>query len=220
MTAVTGIILCGGRGRRLAGADKPLLIWRGEALIAQVARRLATQADGILISANRNLDAYRRWGTVVADELPGHQGPLAGIAAALAHCTTPWALVCPGDAPLLPSDLGQRLVKALRAQGKGRGAPCAAMARTGARLHPLHCLLHRGALSHLTDHLASGQRTAQGWLNALGAVAVDFSDQKDAFRNFNSGADFAKVDAEFRQRGKPPALQAAAPREWPDKLGS
>ncbi len=191
MKAVTGVILCGGRGRRLAGADKPLLIWRGEALVAQVVRRLAAQVDGMLISANRNLDAYRRWAPVVADELPGHQGPLAGIAAALAHCPTPWAAVCPGDAPLLPADLVQRLAGALRANGQGTGAPLAAMARTGARRHPLHCLLHTKALGHLQDHLAKGQRAAQGWLIALGAAEVDFSDQEEAFRNFNSQAEFA-----------------------------
>ena len=220
VAGVTGIVLCGGRGRRLQGADKPLMHWRGEALAAQVVRRLRPQVAGMLISANRNLDAYRRLAPVVADALPGHQGPLAGIAAALERCATPWAAVCPGDAPLIPRDQVQRLAAAIGAdlseprqeasgevKGKtGAGASdrpecrpvddkfCdpaqAAFVRVGGRSHHLHCLLRTSALSHLQRYLAAGRRDAQGWLTALGAVAADFPGQEEAFRNFNAERDF------------------------------
>ena len=220
MTGITGIVLCGGRGRRLQGADKPLLRWRGETLAAQVVRRLRPQVDAMVISANRNLDAYRRLGPVVADALPGHQSPLAGIAAALERCATPWAAVCPGDAPLVPADLVQRLAAAIGAdageprQGAGGEAsrktgaePCnsaerrtfddgfcgpaqAAFVRVGRRRHYLHCLLRCDAAEHLQRRLAAGQRDAKGWLRALGAVAVDFPGQEEAFRNLNEPHDF------------------------------
>lgn len=210
---VTGILLCGGRGRRLQGADKPLMHWRGEALAAQVVRRLRPQVAGMVISANRNLEAYRRLAPVVADALPGHQGPLAGIAAALERCPTPWAAVCPGDAPLIPRDLVQRLAAAIGAdlsesgqEAGGAGATdrlqCrpvddasygpapAAFVRVGGRSHHLHCLLRTSAIGHLRRYLAAGRRDAQGWLAALGAVAADFSGQEEAFRNFNAAQDF------------------------------
>lgn len=220
MTGITGIVLCGGRGQRLQGADKPLLRWRGETLAAQVVRRLRPQVDAIVISANRNLDAYRRLGPVVADALPGHQGPLAGIAAALERCATPWAAVCPGDAPLLPVNLVERLAAAIGAdagesrQGAGgeasrktsaeppdgaqrhpvddgfRGPPQAAFVRVGRRRHYLHCLLRCDAAEHLQRRLAAGQRDVKGWLRALGAVAVDFPGQEEAFRNLNEPHDF------------------------------
>ena len=219
---VTGIVLCGGRGQRLQGADKPLMQWRGETLAAQVVRRLRPQVAGMLISANRNLDAYRRLAHVVTDALPGHQGPLAGIAAALERCATPWAAVCPGDAPLIPQDLVQRLAATIgadlseprqeaggEARGKtGTGASgrlaCrpvddesfgpaqAAFVRVGGQSHHLHCLLRTSAIGHLRRYLAAGQRDAQGWLAALGAVAADFPGQEEAFRNFNAARDFHK----------------------------
>ena len=220
VTGVTGIVLCGGRGRRLQGADKPLMHWRGEALAAQVVRRLRPQVAGMLISANRNLDAYRRLAPVVADALPGHQGPLAGIAAALERCATPWAAVCPGDAPLIPRDLVQRLAATIGADlseprqeadgaAKGKtgagasdrserrpvddelyGPAQAAFVRVGGRSHHLHCLLRTSAIGHLRRYLAAGRRDAQGWLAALGAVAADFPGQEEAFRNFNAARDF------------------------------
>lgn len=213
VAGVTGILLCGGRGRRLQGADKPLMHWRGETLVDQVARRLRPQVAGMVISANRNLDAYRRLAPVVADALPGHQGPLAGIAAALERCPTPWAAVCPGDAPLIPRDLVQRLAATIGAdlsepgqEAGGAGATdrpqCrpaddeshgpapAAFVRVGGRSHHLHCLLRTSAIGHLRRYLAAGRRGAQGWLAALGAVAADFSGQEEAFRNFNAAQDF------------------------------
>lgn len=220
VAGVTGIVLCGGRGRRLQGADKPLMHWRGEALAAQVVRRLRPQVAGMLISANRNLDAYRRLAPVVADALPGHQGPLAGIAAALERCATPWAGVCPGDAPLIPQDLVRRLAAAIDAdlseprqeaggEAKGKtgagasdrperhpvddelyGPAQAAFVRVGGQSHHLHCLLRTSAIGHLRRYLAAGRRDAQGWLVALGAVAADFPGQEEAFRNFNEARDF------------------------------
>ena len=106
---ITGIILCGGPGARIDGADKPLLRWRDAPLIEHLAGRLSSQVEAIVISANRNEATYARYGEVVGDELRNYQGPLSGIAACLPHCTGEFAFVCPGDAPLLPDDLVDRL---------------------------------------------------------------------------------------------------------------
>lgn len=201
MTEITGIILCGGRGSRLGGADKPLRLWRGHTLVARLAERLRPQVSALLISANRNIDAYRRLAPVVADELPPYQGPLAGIAAALRRSATPLALVCPGDAPLVPLDLAERLRAALEAHPTD-SSPLVAVAHDEVRRHPLHCLLRAEAIDSLDRHLASGHRSALGWLDSVGAVDVQFRGQEEAFRNFNSRQDF--VDTPAPAMEKPP----------------
>lgn len=191
---ITGIILCGGRGSRLGGADKPLQLWRGQSLAARIAERLRPQVNALLISANRNLEAYRLLAPVVADELPPHQGPLAGIAAALRRCATPLALVCPGDAPLVPLDLAKRLHTALKAHPEDTRL-LAAVAHDGERRHPLHCLLRVEAVGSLDRYLASGGRAVHGWLDSMGAVDVQFKGQEGDFRNFNSRQDFEEIPA-------------------------
>jgi len=201
MTGITGIILCGGRGRRLGGADKPLLLWRGRTWVARTAERLRPQVSAQLLSANRNLDEYRRLAPVVADELAPHQGPLAGVAAALRRCATPLALVCPGDAPLVPLDLAKRLRTAPEAH-PADCSPLAATAHDGERRHPLHCLVRVEAIAALDRHLASGRRAARGWLDSMGAVDVQFKDRKEAFRSFNLRQDFEQVPAPATE--KPP----------------
>ncbi|SMG03063.1 Molybdopterin-guanine dinucleotide biosynthesis protein MobA [Burkholderia singularis] len=71
-TAVTGLLLAGGRGMRMGGLDKGLQPLRGEPLALHVLRRLAPQVDALVISANRHLDAYAALGApfharIVAD---------------------------------------------------------------------------------------------------------------------------------------------------------
>ena len=117
--SITGLILAGGRARRMGGEDKGLIPLAGRPLIAWVIAALAPQVGRILISANRNQAAYAAFGhPVIGDEaggteLTGFQGPLAGIAAAMTRMETPWLLTLPCDAPLAPADLASRLAAAL-----------------------------------------------------------------------------------------------------------
>jgi molybdopterin-guanine dinucleotide biosynthesis protein A len=76
--AVTGLILAGGRGRRLGGIDKGLLDLNGEPLVQRVAQRLAGQVGRPLLSANRNLDRYRALGFAPLTDDPRARVPFDG----------------------------------------------------------------------------------------------------------------------------------------------
>ena len=180
---ITGIVLCGGPGKRVGGADKPLSAWRGAALIDHVTKRLAGQVDTIVISANRNKARYAAYGTVIPDAIDGYQGPLAGIAACLPHCPGEFAFICPGDAPLLPANVVQRLQQEI-------GQRDAAVVHDGHRRQNLHLLLRTERLGDLSNYLQSGRRSAHGWLSSIDAADVDCTDLGDAFRNFNAPQDF------------------------------
>ena len=62
---VTGVILAGGRGSRMGGADKGLQNFRGMPLALQTLMRLAPQVGPMMINANRNLAAYESFGVEV-----------------------------------------------------------------------------------------------------------------------------------------------------------
>lgn len=184
--AVTGLILAGGEGRRVGGADKGLLDFQGRPLIAHVIERLAPQVDRLLISANRNLDAYRAFGHPVLTDLSDERlGPLAGIQAGLAACDTPWMMVCPCDCPQLPDDLVLRLMSAIELQGAAL-----AVATTSTGMQPAFQLCRRELLPALEKTLAAGERKVGAWCRDQGAVAVTFPDP-DAFRNMNTPAELA-----------------------------
>lgn len=187
---ITGLVLAGGRGARMGGADKGLVFFGGQPLVLHVVRRLAPQVTTLLISANRNLDAYREMAEVVTDpvDLEPHAGPLAGILAGLSAAPTPWLAVAPCDAPYLPPDLIARLSEGLA------GRP-AAYVRTRERAHPLIALLHKSLAPALAAWLHAGRRRAVDWLDGQAAAAVRFDDEA-AFSNFNRSDD---LDANARE---------------------
>jgi molybdenum cofactor guanylyltransferase len=185
----TALILAGGRARRLGGTDKGLVPHRGRPLIQWVMDGLRPQAATLLVNANRNQDRYRALGwPVIADPLPDYQGPLAGIAAALAVIPTPWLLTAPCDAPWLPRDLHARLARALTTQ-----QACLAAASDGRRLQPLHALIPRSLGPSLEAYLADGGRKVETWLRQQPLAVADFGDCPEAFRNLNTAADLAQA---------------------------
>jgi molybdopterin-guanine dinucleotide biosynthesis protein A len=186
-TNVTAVILAGGAGRRLHGADKPLHPYRNRPLIEHVLARIVPQVQDVLISANRNLAVYAGYGRVVTDQLPGYAGPLAGVTAALRLVNAPWVLVCPGDAPALPTDLLAGLADAVRRAAPAQ--PRLAVAADGHRVQPLPMLLHTSLAAALARYLGDGARSVHGWLAAVGHVTAAFPDPL-AFRSLNRAEDF------------------------------
>lgn len=176
----TAVVLCGGRGSRLGGVDKPLLDLAGKPLVAHVVERLRPQVDSILLSCTRSLDAYRRLDcTVVVDRFED-AGPLAGVCSALAEVCTPWLLTTPGDTPFLPLDLLQRLAPHCLRGGL-------AVAEAGGRRQNLTMLFDARRAASLAAFFAEGGRAAHRWLRSQDAPAVAF-DVAD-FLNVNTSVD-------------------------------
>ena len=186
---IIGVILAGGRGLRMGGCEKGLLPFHGKTLLGHAIDRLAPQVDQLVINANRELDTYRAFGLeVIHDQEPmSNQGPMAGIDAAMSyiHRLYPkhdcWLLIAPCDSPLLPHDLVKRLLGA----ATELNLP-AAVVWDGVRTHPTFNLLHTSLQSSLTSALTNGELKLGQWLQDIRAVRVDFSDQPDAFINFNT----------------------------------
>ncbi|MBL0939486.1 MAG: molybdenum cofactor guanylyltransferase [Gemmatimonadaceae bacterium] len=168
---ITAIVLCGGEGRRMGGADKPLVLFRGMPLVQHVIDGLHHAVGDIVIVANRSFDAYRALGyRVILDEKTG-LGPLGGIAAAAPHVTTPWAFICAGDTPFIESALVKRLADHASAESR-----VARVAHDGERLQPLFALVSDSVLATAPNHLESQSLSVREWLVSQGAVAVDATD--------------------------------------------
>jgi molybdopterin-guanine dinucleotide biosynthesis protein A len=187
---VTGLILAGGQGSRMGGVDKGLQPFRGRPMVAHAVERLAPQVDEILINANRNVDEYARFGSrVIADEIAGFAGPLAGFERGLAHAAGELVATVPCDSPFLPADLVSRLRGSLEAAHADL-----AVAKTGAQAHPVFCLMRRSVHASLAAFLASGQRKIDRWYSALAVVEVGFDDEADAFLNINTREELAQLE--------------------------
>lgn len=180
LDAVTAVILAGGRGSRMQGHDKGLVLFTGKPLIKQVIDRLTPQIPRILINANRHQHDYAQLGYVVfADTHPDFAGPLAGIAAAFAQTNSDWIITVPCDTPYLPAEYVVRMCAAA-------SATRIYVATSSAYLQPTFGLWPRECLPALTTFLAQGNRAMHVFLNDQKAIEVDFSDCDEAFTNINT----------------------------------
>jgi molybdopterin-guanine dinucleotide biosynthesis protein A len=186
---VAGLILAGGLGRRMGGADKGLVELDGRPMVAHVMERLAPQVAEILINANRNAQAYAGFGlAVVADRVEGFVGPLAGLDAGLhaAGADCEWVVTCPCDSPFLPLDLVARLLAAADEAGAE-----VAMARSQGQVQPVFLLAHRRTADSLSGYLEGGGRKIDRWVEQERHVIVDFDDCPEAFANINTVEELA-----------------------------
>lgn len=180
---VTAVILCGGRATRMGGIDKGLVMLRGKTLAECCADRIAGQADDVVVSANRNLDAYRaRFCRVYADTVKGFPGPLAGVLAVMQELDKDGLVVSlPCDGPFFPLDLVEKLKVGLQ---NDPAANCAAVMVDG-KPEPGYALYRAGLGERLSAYLAGGGRKVRLFLEQNGVVWVPFPDI-NAFRNMNT----------------------------------
>ncbi|MGZ5025937.1 MAG: molybdenum cofactor guanylyltransferase MobA [Methylobacter sp.] len=188
-TKVIGVILAGGRARRMNNRDKGLVEFKGRPMIAYAIDALMPVVDYVFINANRNIDQYRQFGLpVISDQTENFDGPLAGILSAMIHVEADVLIVVPCDSPLIKTEHLRRLLLA-----RSESNADVAVAFDGARLHPVFLAIKTVLKTSLQDYLADGQRKVEFWLNRHNIVRVDFSDQPEIFSNINTMAELSEL---------------------------
>ena len=188
---IFGVILAGGQGRRMGGADKALMMLAGRPLLAHVRDRFEPQVEALALSANGDHSRFLKFGLpVLADGVA--QGPLSGVLAALDWAATEGAEAVVSvsvDTPFLPGDLVPQLWLA------GDGG--LAVAESGGRVHPTCALWPVALRDDLRGWLACGEAKVMGFAARHGAARAGFPDA-NAFMNLNTPEDLAAAEAALR----------------------
>ncbi len=187
---ITGIILAGGRARRMHGRDKGLVQLNKKAMIEYVLSAMKPQVNDIIINANRNQKIYEVYGfPVIADQIQGYCGPLAGMASGLQAANTPFIVTVPCDSPLIPDNLVQKLYSILQDRDAEICTACA-----NERLQPVFTLMKTNLLSSMLEFLNDGERKIDKWFEKHRLAIADFSNQPDIFVNVNSSAELQELE--------------------------
>jgi len=198
---VTAAVLAGGRSLRM-GVDKTLLDFDGEPLLARVIAAVRSVCAEVMVVTNRpealedvDLDDHV---SVVSDDVP-YQGPLGGLATALAHAEQEWVLAVAADMPWLEPDV----VRALYAASDGADA---VVPMTDKGPEPLLALYRVEACREAAAAaLASGRRRLVAVLQNLHVAEIPISDLRDvdpalhSFVNVNTPEDLADVRASVEE---------------------
>lgn len=154
--AMTGVVLAGGRSRRM-GADKALLEVEGVALVDGVAAVLGEVCDEVLIASGDGMRLARPG--EIADAVPD-AGPLGGLLAAIRAATHPLLAVVAVDMPHANAAV-------LKALAEELGEADAAVPVVDGRAHPLHAVYAVRTTGALRDYLDGGGRSVMGFLETI-----------------------------------------------------
>ena len=194
---VMGILLAGGRSRRMGGGDKTLRMLGDRTLLQHVIDRARPQVEALVLNANGDLERFGDLGLpVVPDVVEGFAGPLAGVLTGLrwAERHRPeagWVASFATDTPFFPTDLVDRLLAATVRQSADLA--CAA---SGGRTHPVFGLWP----VHLADPLEAalrreGVRKIDLWTARYRLAMAEFGAEPfDPFFNVNTPADLAEAE--------------------------
>ncbi len=189
--SIVGVLLAGGRSRRMGGGDKCLKQLGETTLLARAQERAQAQVGYLILSANGDPGRFREAGLpVVADLDPAHGGPLAGLLSAMvwtaamrpaaSHVAT-----FATDTPFFPRDLVARFCDSL-SEGD------CAVAQSGGQAHPTFGLWPVRLRQALRDFLDGGGRRANDWAALQMARPVSFDTGPDnLFFNVNTPDDLA-----------------------------
>jgi molybdopterin-guanine dinucleotide biosynthesis protein A len=128
-----GVVLAGGRGRRMGGA-KAIVELAGRPLICYPLEALAAALDEVAVLAKADTELPSLPGATIWVEPQPHHHPLVGISQALALAGGRPVLVCAVDLPLVTPELVRRLA----AEDPG-GAPAVLASSRGAVQPLLGC---------------------------------------------------------------------------------
>ena len=182
---VTGLILAGGKARRMGGIDKGLVSLKDRSMISYIIDALKPQVNDIIINANRNIPDYEKFGyPVINDDIANYQGPLAGMASGLKHANTDYIVTAPCDGPLLAENYVDTLLESARSHHTK-----ISVAFDGNRLQPVYALIHKELLFDLNEFLNSGERKIDRWYEKHHYAKADFSTCQEMFTNINTAED-------------------------------
>ncbi|MEO6395739.1 MAG: NTP transferase domain-containing protein [Devosia sp.] len=202
MTHIAAAILAGGRGERLGGVNKALLVVDGTRLIDRILGALA-HVDTVLLCAGGNdfptdiaIPATAR----LADLDAPYAGPLAGLAAAVeALCSDPpdLLLTVAVDTPFFPADFIARALPLIESSEAVMGA-------YQGQDYPTNTLWRVSAVAELADSVRAGTapHSLKRLAGSLRATRLDYTgtSAENPFANANTPAELEHLRARATAR--------------------
>jgi molybdopterin-guanine dinucleotide biosynthesis protein A len=164
--AFVGAVLTGGYARRM-GREKALLTVEGVPMALRVARAMLEAGATDVFAVGGDATILAALGLRIVPDGDPHEGPLAGIIAALRDASEEVVVVTACDMPWICEGHVTGLVQ-------GIGTCEAAMSAADGQLQPLHTAWKRATLSKLEECFLSGQRSPLRAIHDLDFSVIDF----------------------------------------------
>ncbi|MCP4819742.1 MAG: molybdenum cofactor guanylyltransferase MobA [Shimia sp.] len=202
-----GVILAGGQATRMGGGDKGRHMLGDRTILQHVVDRLEPQVAGLALNANGDSARFDDLSLpVIADNIGGFAGPLAGVLAGLDWAAEQGAdtiVTAAADTPFFPCDLVPQLLLAtegmehrlaLAATPRGEGEVTKSMSRSGLVRHPTFGIWPVALRGSLRSALDDGLRKVVLWTDPHDGRLAEFPTAGgDPFFNVNTADDLEEA---------------------------
>lgn len=189
---MAGIILAGGKGKRLGGMDKALRELGDKSLLERVVERIQPLFSQLILVTNTP-ELYSSFPGKVVTDLHAYRGPLGGIEAGLLATEDMVSFVTGCDMPFL----NQRLIRQMQVYTPDYDI---VIPRLGSYIEPLHAFYSRRTLPLIQGLLRGRNNKLSNLLTA--PLKVYYLNEKQvqeldpgglSFFNINTPADLARA---------------------------
>jgi molybdenum cofactor guanylyltransferase len=194
---LAGFVLAGGLSTRM-GRDKAMLDWRGEPLLAHLAREVASVARSVVVLGPPA--RYQALGFPCWSDLHLGLGPIGALETALHRTSDEWNLLVAVDLPgvdrSLLAGLGRTAFRAGKRQATViREVESSDEGGAGSRVHPLCGIYLRSALAAVQDAI---RRNDLRMMNLLSRLNPVYHDIPYRLANLNQPEDWSAFLASSR----------------------
>ncbi len=172
---VAGIILAGGRSRRLGQDKRRLKLWgpQGPTLLDHTVHILRPLCAEVLVVLNDS----EQWPELACPTVPDiypDGAALGGLYSGLSAIQRSFALVVAADMPLLdPALLAALIAHPRNYEALLLRSPQPERVRNAMAVEPLHAIYHRSCRAHIPALLAAGKRSFQELLARINTCIID-----------------------------------------------
>ena len=214
MPRVGGVILAGGRSRRVGGSPKALLPFGGRPLIEHISETLRSVLSDCLVVTNTP-ELYASLGLPMVGDVFPDGGSLGGLYSGLRAVPGDAALCVASDMPFLSAPL-------LRYLSARAGEADAVIPEAAGGPQALHAVYRKACLPAMERRLRAGQLKIGDLLDDLRIVRVSasdlrlFADPDLAFMNLNTPEDVARARALWDRQATGAGRTASLPAPHED----
>jgi molybdopterin-guanine dinucleotide biosynthesis protein A len=208
MPHVSGVVLAGGKSRRMGGSPKALIPFGERPLVQHVVERVKSVLPDCLIVTN-SPELYAFLDVPMVGDVFAEGGSLGGIYSGLAAAPGEAAFCVACDMPFVSSGLIAHLVD--RA-----GEADVVIPDADGELQPLHAVYAKACLPAMERRLRAGRLKVTGFFDEVRVVRVPtgtvarFEDPELAFMNLNTPEDVARARERWAARAMTPGSRLAS----------
>lgn len=191
-----GLVLAGGKSRRMGGHHKGNLKYHEQSFQDHVIAEFGKLTDRILLSYGSVIHKEYPECLIVTDKYP-EIGPIGGLYSGLEHSEYEMLMVAACDMPLLDAELYRYLEECLSEKEAGRETGFDGVVPvTAGKMHPLTAIYRTSAIRVLEHQIKENNYRVTDAVKAMDILYVDVTEKENfvrMLRNINTGEEYQKL---------------------------